>query len=216
MTVPEAAAVPAETAGDEVKHPRWYKRRAWLVSAALIAVVGATVLVDRSHQSSRSSQIAADSKVMSQVNGNVAPCSDAVGKAIAVYRDLIVHSLTPSELGRAPGLLRQDLVACTLRDDSTYQLSIIDVPETASGRDVGKVVRTVTLWATSDAAAAIEQVQALVSNPSDALAKQLLVHDEQLLAHDRALAVSELDAANALLQTNLPALRLPQLPISAS
>jgi hypothetical protein len=216
MTVPEAAAVSAETAGDEVKRPWWYKRRGWLVSAALIAVVGATVLVDRSHHSSRSSQIAADSKVMSQVNSNVAPCGEAVGKAIAAYRVLTVHSLTPLELGRAPGLLRQDLVACTLRDDSTYQLSIIEVPETASGRDVGKVVRTVTVWATSDAAATIEQVQALVSNPSDALAKQLLVHDEQLLAHDRALAVSELDAANALLQTKLPALRLPQLPISAS
>ena len=64
--------------------------------------------------------------------------------------------------------------------------------------------------------ATIEQVQALVSKPSDALAKQLLVHDEQLLAHDRALAGSELDAADALLQTKLQALRLPQLPASAS
>ena len=69
MTLPEAAAVAAPRhAGDEVKRTRWYKRRAWLVSAALIAVVGATVLVDRSQHSSRSSQIAADSKVMSQVN----------------------------------------------------------------------------------------------------------------------------------------------------
>ena len=75
---------------------------------------------------------------------------------------------------------------------------------------------TVTLWATSDAAAAIEQVQALVSNPSDALAKQLLVHDEQLLADDRALAGSELDAADALLQAKLPPLRLLKLPASAS
>ena len=72
------------------------------MSAALIAVVGATVLVDRSHHSSRSSQITADSKVMSQVNGNVAPCSEAIRTTIAVYRDLTVHSLTPSELGRAP------------------------------------------------------------------------------------------------------------------
>ncbi len=216
MTLPEAAAVAAQTPGDEVKRTRWYKRRAWLVSAALIAVVGATVLVDRSQHSSRSSQIAADSKVMSQVNRNVAPCSEAVGKAIAVYRDLTAHSLTPSEVRGAPGLLRQDQVACTLRDDSTYQLSIIEVPETASGRDVGKVVSTVTLWATSDAAATIEQVQALVSNPSDALAKQLLVHDEQLLAHDRALAGSELDAADALLQAKLPPLRLLKLPASAS
>jgi hypothetical protein len=215
MTVPEAAA-PAQTAGGEVKRSRWYKRRAWLVSAALIAVVGVTVLLDRSQHSSRSSQIAADSNVIAQVNSNVAPCGEAVRSAIAVYRDMTAHSLTASELRGTPGLLHQDQVACTLRDDSIYQLSTIDVPQTASGRDMGKVVSTVTLWATSDAAAAIEQVQALVSNPSDALANQLLVHDEQLLAHDRALAGSELGAADTLLQARLPALRLPQLPVPAS
>ncbi len=215
MTVPDAEAVQPETAGGQAKRTRWYKRRAWLVSATLIAVVGVTVLLDRGQHSSRSSQIAADTKVMSQVNSDVAPCGEAVAKAIAVYRDLTAHRLTPRHLGAVVGLLRQDQVACTLRDDNIYQLSTIDVPETASGRDVGKVVSTVTLWATSDAAAAIGQVQALVSNPYDALAKQLLAHDEQLLAHDRDLAGSEVAAADSLLQVKLPAPRLPSLPSPA-
>ena len=81
---------------------------------------------------------------------------------------------------------------------------------------MGRVVSTVTLWATSDAVSAIDQIRALSSDPSDGTARSLLRHDEQLLAHDRALAESELGAAGAIVQAKLPALRLAQVPAPAS
>jgi hypothetical protein len=208
--------VPTTTVGEEVSGGPWYRRRAWLVSAVLVAVVGVTVLADLPQHTSRSRQISDDSTVMSRVNMDVAPCSDALGKSFTIYRNLTAHALTPSQSEQVPGLLRGDQAACSLADDSIYQLSTIDVPGSASGRDMGRVVSTVTLWATSDAVSAIEQIQALDSNPSDGAARALLGHDEQLLAHDRSLAESELGAADDVLQAKLPALRLAEVPAPAS
>jgi hypothetical protein len=210
------SGAPATTAGEEASGGPWYRRRAWLVSAALVAVVAVAVIADRPRHSSRPGQISADSSVMSQVNADVGPCSHALSKSFAIYRGLAAHTLGPSQLSQVPGLLRHHQAACSLADDSIYQLSTIDVPSSASGRDMGRVVSTVTLWATSDAVSAIEQIRALSSDPSDGAARALLGHDEQLLAHDRALAESELGAAGAVLQAKLPALRLTQVPAPAS
>ncbi len=203
-------------AGGPVKGSPWYKRRAWLVSVALILVVGVTVLTDLPQHSSRSGQITDDTSVMTQLNTDVGPCSYAVGESFTIYRDLRAHTLTPAQSRQVPGLLRDDQAACSFTDDSIYQLSTIDVPGSASGRDVGQVVSTVTLWATSDALSAIEQIQALDSNPADGAAKQLLDHQEQLLTQDRSRAESQLGAADALLQAKLPALRLSPVPVPAS
>jgi hypothetical protein len=206
----------ASPADAPVKGSPWYKRRAWLVSVALILVVGVTVLTDLPQHSSRSSQIADDTTVMTQVNTDIGPCSHALGESFTIYRDLRAHTFTPAQSGQVPGLLRDDRAACSFTDDSIYQLSTIDVPASVSGRDVRQVVSTVILWATSDALSAIEQIQALDSDPADGAAKQLLDHQEQLLVQDRSLAESQLGAADALLQAKLPALRLTQVPTAAS
>ncbi len=210
------SGAPATTAGEEASGGPWYRRRAWLVSGALVAVVAVAVIADRPQHSSRPGQISGDSRVMSQVNADVRPCSQALSKSFTILGDLTAHTLTPAQVNEVPGRLRQDQAACSLADASIYQLSTIDVPSSASGRDMGRVVSTVTLWATSDAVSAIDQIRALSSDPSDGTARSLLRHDEQLLAHDRALAESELGAAGAIVQAKLPALRLAQVPAPAS
>ena len=159
---------PAATAGEEASGGPWYRRRAWLVSGALVAVVAVAVIADRPQHSSRPGQISADSRVMSQVNADVGPCSQALSKSFTILGDLTAHTLTPSQVNEVPGRLRHDQAACSLVDASIYQLSTIDVPSSASGRDVGRVVSTVTLWATSDAVSAIEQIQALSPTPPTA------------------------------------------------
>ena len=56
--------------------------------------------------------------------------------------------LPSSEQRQVPGLLTDDQAACSFTDDSIYQLSTITVPGSGSGRDLGQLVGTVTLWAT--------------------------------------------------------------------
>jgi hypothetical protein len=182
----------------------------------LVAVVAATVAVDLPKHGSRTGQISDDSRVVAQVNQDVGPCSYALGESFTIYSDLSRRTLTASGARQVPGLLRHDQEACSLTDDSIYQLSIIDVPGSASGRDIGQLVSTVRVWATSDALSAIEQIQALDSDRNNGTAHEVLVHDAQLLAHDRQQAGDDLDAADALLQTHLPALHLAPVPTSLS
>jgi hypothetical protein len=203
-----------EVQDGEVAVNPWYKRRAWLISAALVIVVAVTVLTDLPQHNSRSGQITDDTSVMSQVNSDIGPCSYALGESLTIYHDVNARTLTPSQVDQVPGLLQDDQNACSFTDDSIYQLSTIDIPGSASGKYMGQVVNTVTLWATSDALAAIEEIQAIDANPADTTARSRLSHFEQVLTHDRAQAESELGAADSLLQTHLPALNLTQVRAS--
>ena len=104
--------------------------------------------------------------------------------------------MTKAEQHQVPGLLTDDQAACSFTDDSIYQLSTITVPGSGSGRDLGQLVGTVTLWATADALSAIEQIQVLDSDRSDRHALKVLASDEKLLGSDRAQAEAELAAAD--------------------
>jgi hypothetical protein len=207
-TAPATAAAP--------RGPRWYWRKSAVVPAVVVVVLAITVLTDLPQHTSRSAEISGDRTVMSQINGDVGPCSYALGETFTIYAGLTAHSLTRSELGQAPGLLRDDQVACSFTDDSVYQLSTIEVPGSSAGKDLGQLVSTVTLWATSDALSAIEQVQTLDTHPTDSRALAQLRNDERLLASDRAQAEAELNAADKVLRTRLPAIQLAQAPAPAS
>jgi len=210
---PSTTSVAADESGGT---SRWHRSGAWLVSAVLVALVAAIVGLDLPGHASRSRQISADIKVITQVNQDVGACSNALAESFTMYLGLTGRTLAPSKAQQMPGLLQAGQVACSLKGDGIYQLSTIDVPGSASGRDLGQLVRTVTVWATSDAVSAISQIRALDTGSSDTAARQLLVHDAQLLAYDQQRANDELSAAGALLKTRLPALQLSQAPTSLS
>ena len=97
-----------------------------------------------------------------------------------------------------------------------YQLSTVEVPNSAAGKHLGQLVSTVTLWATSDALSAIEEIQTLSSDPTTAAGRRRLAHDELLPGRDRAQAQSQLSAADQILRARLPALHLTTVPTSRS
>ena len=204
-------ATPAEVA---VAKKPFYQRRAFLVPGVLTLVLAVVVLTDLPQGSSRAAQITNDTSVMSAVNSDIGPCSYALSESLGIYRDLAARSLTKAEQHQVPGLLTDDQAACSFTDDSIYQLSTITVPGSGSGRDLGQLVGTVTLWATADALSAIEQIQALDSDRSDRHALKVLASDEKLLRSDRAQAEAELAAADKSVQARLPALDLAQVPSS--
>jgi len=186
---------------------RWYRHRAFLVSAGVVVVVGASVLSDLPTPTSRASDIQGESTVISEINTDVAPCVFAVREALTLYSDESGR-LSSAHRSQIPGLLRDDQNACSYTDSGIFALSDIDLLGSPAGRQVGQALNTVTVWATSDGLGAIEAVQTLTSSRADPKALSTLHSDERLLAADRDKATSEIDAAGTLLRTDLPPLNV--------
>ncbi len=74
------------------------------------------------------------------------------------------------------------------------------------------MVNVATLWATSDALAAIEDIQTLSTDPGNAQAIADLSEREAGLARDRAQAFGDVRAADHILHAKLPMPDLPALP----
>jgi len=195
----------------------FFKRRAVIVTAVVVVVLAVTIVTDLPEHASLASQAAGDKAVVQEVNADVGPCAYAANESFTIYGDLKAHSLSQGDISRVPGLLRDDQTACSFTSDSIYELtSDIDIPGSASGKPLGEMLGTVTLWATSDALSAIESIQQLSIHPGTKPVLQQLQSDERLLASDRAEAQSQLQAADKVLGTKLPGLNLPALPDPAT
>ena len=202
-TTAQRASSPApEPAGRPV---RWYRRRAFLVAAGVAVVVGAAVISDLPARTSRGSDIQAESTVISEINTDVAPCVFSIHEALTLYTDESGR-LSSADRAQIPGLLGDDQNACSFTNESIFDLSDLEVPGTSAGKEVGQAVNTVTVWATSDALAAIEAVQSLTSDPGDHETRAKLLAEERLLAADRDKATAQIDAAGRDLGTRLPRL----------
>ena len=216
MTDPVATATPGG-GGPAPQHPArtpWYRRRGMLVTGVVLIVLLITVLTDLPVHSSRAQDVSDERSVMSEVNTDVAPCGLAAREALALWQQAAAGSLSAADRSSAPGLLRDDQAACSFTNQTIFDLSNIEVPSSAGGRDIGSMIGTTTLWATSDALAAIEDVQTLVSTPGDARARADLAKRERLLEVDRHEARASIAHADLALGAHIPQVALPSLPTS--
>jgi hypothetical protein len=183
-----------------------------LLAIAVIAVVTVTVLSDIPVHSSKSQEISAERGVMSQINSDIGGCALAAHETFQIWGGEESGTLTAADRAAVPGLLRDDQAACSFTNDSIFQLSDVEVPGSAAGKHLGALVGTATLWATSDALGAIEDVQTLVSHPDDRTAIRDLAIKERAAAADRQTALGDTAAADRILGIRLPAPDLPALP----
>ena len=213
MKTQEAAPLSATDGGGKGKGKgSWYLRKGFLVPAVVVVVLAVVVVTDLPQSPSRAAQISNDTIVMQEVNADIGPCSYALAESFTIYKDLAARTLSRAERDQVPTLLTDDQTACSFTSQSIYDLSTIVVPGSASGKDLGQLVGIVTLWATSDALAAIEQIQTFDSNPSGGGVARNLGAEDKMLAHDRAAAEAELAAVDGVVREHLPALVLAQAP----
>lgn len=185
----------------------WYRRGPVLFVAAIAVIVIAALITDLPTHASLATNIEAETAVIQQINTDLSPCVFAVGEALTLRADETSGTLTSAHRAQIPGLLRDDQDACSLTSQTIFDLSDVEVPGGAAGRDVGSALNTATIWATSDALGAIETIQALTSGP-DAKAKAQLVVDKRLMSSDRDKVTADIQAAGRLLRTNLPLVNL--------
>jgi len=191
----------------------WYRRPWVLATGVVLVVLIACVLVDLPHNTSTSEDTKAETSLMNQINSDVAPCVYAVQESFTIYADLKAGSLTSGDRVRVPALLRDDQTACSFTSQPIYDLSSMQPTGTDAGKSVGQVDSQVTTWATSDALAAIEDIQNITTGSGTAAAAGDLAKQQHLLASDRAHALVQLQTAERLLgNAHLPPLNLPSLP----
>ncbi len=191
------------------KEPIWQRHRGLAIAAAVFVVLLITVISDLPTSTSRADDITAERSVMSEVNTDLGPCALAVRQAIGIWNLQAAHALTAADRAPTPGLLSDDQTACSFTDESIFDLTDIDVPGTPAGKELGQMIATATLWTTSDSLRAIEDVQTLMGDPSDAPALRSLAVEDKRLATDRSTALSQEDAADRALATRLPSVDLP-------
>jgi len=214
VSVEPPATIPSDQSapGDRPKAPQWYRRRAPLLAIGVVVVVVITVLSDIPVHSSKSQEITAERGVMSEINSDIGPCALGAHETFEIWDGEVSGTLSAADRAAAPGLLRDDQAACSFTNDSIFQLSDVEVPGSAAGKHLGALVGTATLWATSDALGAIEDVQTLVAHPDDAAARRDLATKERAAAADRQAALADTAAADRILGVLLAAPDLPALP----
>jgi len=192
--------------------PVWY-RRPWVLTVAAVAVVvAASVVVDLPGKTTAAQDAATQTTLMNEINGDLSGCAYAVRETFTIYQDSRTGGLTASDRSRAPKLLLDDQTACSFTSNAIFNLSTVEVPGSPGGKSIQQVVSASTLWATSDALAAIEDIQALDTGPSSASKIADLSKQEAMLAKDRALAYGYVEAADRTLGAKLPMPAIPNLP----
>jgi hypothetical protein len=196
--------------------PIWERRRGLVIGLAVAVIVLITVLSDLPVSTSRASDISAERSVMSEVNTDLAPCAYAIHQAIGIWNLQAAHQLTTADRAPTPGLLGDDQSACSFTNEDIFDLTNVQVPQTTAGKQLGQMVATATLWTTSDALLAIEDVQTLINDPGNAAALRSLSTAESQLAADRGIALAHEAAADRALDTHLPPVDLPVVAANSS
>ena len=194
------------------ERPVWYKRTWFIAGAAVAVVVIASVLVDLPSHTTVAADTADQTSIMQQINEDIDGCSYGVKETFTIYQDLKDGSLSSSDKAEAPSMMRDDQTACSFTSSEIYDLSNVEGTGTPAGKNIGNVVNVVTLWATSDALGAIEDIQTLDTDPGDRSALVNLSKEEVALAKDRATADGFVTTADRILKARLPMPDLPSLP----
>ncbi len=204
---PTAAAAP-----DVKKKPIWQRHRGAAIAVAVAVIALITVLTDLPTATTRASDISEEQSVMSEMNSDLHPCAYAVNQALGIWALQVKHQLSQAERAPTPGILSDDQSACSFTNEGIYDLtSNLQVPSTAAGKQLGDLVYTATLWVTSDALQAIEDVQRLLNDPHNAAVARNLSKEEGLLASDRRAGLAEENAADHDLDTRLQPVDLPSV-----
>jgi hypothetical protein len=200
-----------DTTASIPKAPLWERHRGLLIGLTVFVVLLITVVSDLPVSTSRADDINAERSVMSEVNTDLAGCALAVRQAIGIWNLQAAHTLTPADRAPTPGLLSDDQTACSFTNQNIYDLANVQVPGTPAGKHLGQLVAAALLWTTADSLRAIEDVQTLMNNPTNASALHSLSTQEARLATDRSSAISQEEAANRALNIHLPPVDLPAI-----
>ena len=212
MTEPTPAsfADPTESSDGQLV---WYKRTWVMVTAAIIVVIGASILIDLPRPVSNAEDVASQTASLKEINTDVRGCGYAIKETFLIHQHQLAGTLTPSDRTSATKMLLDDQTACSFTNSLIFDLTNnVQVQDTAAGKYIDRMLSISTTWVTSDALAAVEDIQALYLHPGDPARTRDLAAQEKQLTIDRNQSIIDVQLADAILHTTLPAPDLPALP----
>jgi len=191
----------------------WYKRPWVIATIAIFLVVAISVIVDIPHHITKAEDASSQNASMKLINADTKACAFAVTESFNFYNIYVRGKLTPSELTQTTSLLTGDHVACSFGSHPLSDLTDnIQVRDTKAGKYIDRVKTDVRDWMTHYALQAIVDIQSLFQQPGVASTMHDLSLQESNLASQRALAFSDLRAAQKILGITLTTPTLPILP----
>jgi hypothetical protein len=213
--VPAGAASPLPLGGSPpATGPYWKRRRGLIIALAVLVIAVVTILTDLPVPTSRASDISAERAVMTEVNTDLGACALGLHQAVGIWNLEAAHGLPASARSSTPGLLSDDVNACSFTNEGIDDLTTnLQVPGTTAGKDLGELVATATLWSTSDALRTIEDIQTLMEHPGEQAPLRSLAKEQPQLSADRRTALAQEHAADTVLDTELQPVRMPAVEL---
>jgi len=191
----------------------WYKRPWVIATIAIFLVVAISVIVDIPHHITKAEDASSQNASMKSINTDTKACAFAVTESFNFYNLYVRGKLTPSELTQTTSLLTSDHVACSFGSHPLSDLTgNIQVRDTKAGKYIDRVKTDVRVWMTQYALQAIVDIESLFKSPGAASIMHNLSLQELHLTTQRALAFSDLRAAQQILGITLTTPTLPLLP----
>ncbi len=203
---------PASMAGSSLSTFKvsFYRRPWFLILVSVIVVVGVSVITDLPTHSTKAQDRVTQNDAIVAINGDLAPCIYAVKESFNFYNESLAGQLSAADLSAVPGQLVNDQTACSFASGAIYDLTNnIEVTDSNAGKHVDQMLSTVVTWSTSDALAAIEDIQNLFVHPGDKKYIKNLTKEEAQLQKDRQAAINEVQAASKIDGV----LKKPALPV---
>jgi len=191
----------------------WYRRPWFLITATIVLIVGVSIISDLPRPMSKADDAKAQLISVKEINTDLKPCVYAIKESFNFYRQSVAGALTGDRPRIVKSYLVNDVNTCSGASGQTDQLvNSIQIVQTNAGKQIGKALYSVETWVTIDAYHAILDIQTLVEHPKDIAALKDLAKEQRLLTQVRQSAFASVDAANAILGTQIP---YPILPLLA-
>jgi hypothetical protein len=191
----------------------WYKRPWFLITLGIVVVLAVSVISDLPRHITKAQDASEQNDSIHQINTDIAPCVFAVKQSFTFYQEYVSGELSASHLKQVPALLVGDQTACSFASGGVYDLTNnIQVNDTKAGIHIDSMLSVIVTWITSDALAAIEDIQYLFDHPDDSAKLKKLSKREVLLSEDRHRLFADFIAAEKVLGITLKTPNIPPLP----
>ncbi len=189
------------------RRPPWYRRRGPLIVLAAGVVVAGSVAFDVGGTTTSSTRAGDLRSFVTTLDADVASCNSSLRDSYAAYAAVVAGQR--SELASAKSIIAGDEPNCTPESNTDlYDFATTQAPATLRAYPVQDAADRVDTWAFPDAAAAINDLEALLAHPGDAKARADLTAKVKAMVSLSGSAQRSLDATALALGTRIGRLDL--------